>query len=100
MSDFEEPELPRTARLSDCDIKTLAETMRRVGPQPGDVYEHYKGGIYSIASRAIHKDTHTEYIVYRSNLLGMPWLQTLAEFEKIVTLDDGTRVPRFRRISK
>ena len=100
MSDFEEPERPRTARLSDVDIKTFASNMRRIGPQPGDVYEHYKGGIYSIVSRAIHKDTITEYIVYHSNLLGMPWLQTLAEFENIVTLDDGTRVPRFRRIQK
>lgn len=98
MSDFEEPELPRTARLSDCDIKQLAENMRRVGPQPKDVYEHYKGGIYSIVSRAMHKDTLTEYIVYHSNLLGMDWMQSLAEFEQIVTLDDGTRVPRFRRI--
>lgn len=100
MSDFEEPERPKTARLSDLEIKALKYNMQTTGPQPGDVYEHYKGGLYSIVGQCMHKDTRTFYVVYHSNLLGMNWLQPLSEFEAVVTLDDGTRVPRFRHHPK
>jgi hypothetical protein len=100
MSDFQEPERPPTARLSDVDIEGLVHNMRMVGPRSGEVYEHYTGGIYTIVCQCYHKDNHTLYIVYHSNMLGMDWLQTLDQFQAIVTLDDGMRVPRFRRHPK
>lgn len=100
MSDFDEPERPPTARMSDRDIRNLVYNMRIDGPRPGDVYEHYKGGLYSIVCQCMHKDSHTIYVVYHSNLLGMDWLQKQSEFQAIVTLDDGTRVPRFKRHPK
>jgi hypothetical protein len=65
-------------------------------PQPGQVFRHYKGGLYSIVTAAIKEDTHEVLIVYRSNAKGTPWARTLANFTEIVERD-GVSVQRFTR---
>jgi hypothetical protein len=68
-------------------------------PQPGQVFRHYKGGLYSIVTPAIKEDTHEIMVIYRSNAKGTTWARTLANFtETIEIIDrDGARVQRFTR---
>jgi hypothetical protein len=88
-------------RLSDDDLKDLAQRQATGGPQPGEVYRHYKGGIYSIVARAVKEDTLEPLVIYHSNKKGTNWARTLANFTELVPVHDeiGIRhVPRFTRL--
>jgi hypothetical protein len=83
--------------LSDDELKDLAQRQAAGGPQPGEVYRHYKGGIYSIVARSIQEDTLEPLVTYHSNLKGTNWTRTLANFTE--TVDWGGKPgPRFMRI--
>jgi hypothetical protein len=88
-------------RLTDDDLKDLAQRHAEGGPQPGEVYRHYKGGIYSIVARCIKEDTLEPLVIYHSNKKGTNWARTLANFTELVPVHDevGIRhVPRFTRL--
>lgn len=82
---------------NDAEIKALAQSQTTGGPQPGEVYRHYRGGIYSIVARALREDTLEPIVVYHSNLKGVNWERTVANFTETVEFDNQ-RVPRFERI--
>jgi hypothetical protein len=82
---------------SDDDLKDLAQKQATGGPQPGEVYRHYKGGIYSIVARAIKEDTLEPLVIYHSNLKQTNWARTLENFTEAVEVD-GKPCPRFARL--
>jgi hypothetical protein len=67
-------------------------------PHAGQVWEHYKGGIYSIVCRSIKEDTLESLVTYHSNLKGTNWTRTVENFEESVEMPDGRRRPRFLRV--
>jgi hypothetical protein len=74
-------------RLGDDDLKDLAQRQATGGPQPGEVYRHYRGGIYSIVARCIKEDTLEPLVVYHSNKEGTNWARTLADFTEVCDVE-------------
>ena len=68
-------------------------------PKPGRVYEHYKGGLYSIVAVAIREDTLVPVVIYQSNFYGTVVERTLENFQENV-LVDGVWGKRFQRSAR
>ena len=67
-------------------------------PQPG-LYRHYKGNEYCVHHLARHSETQEVMVVYQLMYGDRSfWLRPHAMFVESVTLDDGSRVPRFARV--
>ncbi len=67
----------------------------------GEVYRHYKGGLYVVVTTAIDEATLEQLVVYRSCERGTIWVRTMADFTfKLQDPDvfDET-IPRFTRIT-
>ena len=64
----------------------------------GQVYEHYKGGIYVVWAIAKVEATLEEVVVYMGQD-GQFWTRPVANFQEYVALGD-TEVPRFKRITE
>lgn len=96
-----------TNDASEGDAKD--EAQRRIAamaePREGQVFRHYKGGLYAVKSVSIMEDTLEILVTYTSNLKGGDTTRTLKNFTGPVTLvfphGDGScseRIePRFRR---
>ncbi len=61
------------------------------------LYQHYKGGVYTVIDVAKHSETLEEMVVYRSEHFGTLWVRPTAMFFEEVE-KDGQKVPRFRPI--
>lgn len=70
-------------------------------PEPG-LYEHYRGGCYTLLLVALLKEDESPQVVYvasqpvRSYLGGSPWVCPLSEWIEEVEWPDGSRGPRFK----
>ena len=60
------------------------------------IYEHYKGGIYVVLTLAQDTATDKPVVVYQSTLFGSIYTRPLDEFMEEVTLEDRTKVRRFK----
>lgn len=69
-------------RLKDCDVEV------------GQIYRHYKGGLYTVVAVGLKEDTLEPMVAYHSNAKGTTWVRTLANFREKVELDDGWSVVR------
>lgn len=90
------------------DSKDAAQAaLRKSGIERGQIYQHYKGGLYSIVDVGIKEDTMEPMVIYCSNLKGTTWIRTLADFTAIVTvggISNGREiytdtVSRFQRLT-
>lgn len=61
------------------------------------VYEHYKGGRYTIIGIGFHSETLEEYVVYKSQKNSKIWLRPKEMFNETVVVNND-RVPRFKLI--
>lgn len=92
--------------LTDDELKERAQDANTVGPRAGEIYRHYKGGLYVVTSRPLREDDLEPLVVYRSNARGTYWARTAVNFTEIVP--DGGRdkdgfpmgVPRFTRVEE
>lgn len=82
------------------DPKDEAQRQLTDDPAPDDVYEHYKGGFYTVLCQSIKEDTLERLVTYRSNRKRMIWTRTHANFFEAVRLEDGRTVPRFRKVDR
>lgn len=66
----------------------------------GDLFKHYKGGLYQIVTRAIHTETEEYMVVYQA-LYGefKVFVRPENMFFESVTDEDGKKVPRFERVT-
>ena len=65
------------------------------------LYQHYKGGIYVVYFTARHSETNEKLVVYRSyEPPRIVWTRPYDMFTSTVTREDGTVVPRFRKLSR
>lgn len=67
-------------------------------PVKDSVYEHYKGGLYTVEAVGLLEETGEPMVAYRSNSRGTTWFRTVKNFQEHVDLPDGHSLPRFRRI--
>ena len=73
-----------------------AQMARYEGPRPGDVYVHYKGGLYEIIARSIHEETFEQLVTYRSHEKNYVWTRTLANFTELVSGNQDPPEHRFK----
>lgn len=62
---------------------------------PGDVYGHYKGGVYEVITMATHTETQEQMVVYRSLVFGTIYVRPYSVWREA---KDGQ--PRFEKIPK
>ncbi len=62
----------------------------------GDVYQHYKGGLYVIIAVCLLEATKEHLIVYKSLINGVVWCRPKQEFTELVNVE-GNNVNRFKR---
>lgn len=65
--------------------------------KPGNIYRHYKGGIYEIVSIAKDSETLEQVIVYKNVTSGDYWVRPFAMFNEIIEVA-GRKVPRFELV--
>jgi hypothetical protein len=84
--------------MSDDKDKAQAE-LAACGIRPGQVYRHYKGGLYTIVTLGIKEDTLEPMVAYHSNAKDTTWVRTLANFSEQIAHPYGysKRIARFIR---
>lgn len=70
--------------------QALIEAASRGDLEPGAVFRHYKGGLYTIVCLSVKEDTLEPLVTYRSIERGSVWTRTLQNWSEYV---DG--LPRF-----
>lgn len=63
-------------------------------PQNGQIFRHYKGGMYEIVATGFLEDTEAPCVVYRSLEKDIVWVRTAKDFLESVE-HNGSVVPRF-----
>lgn len=66
-------------------------------PLPGEIWKHYKGGVYEILSMATHSETQESVVVYRSIPFGSVYVRPFSMWHENVKLETegGAPIPRF-----
>jgi len=71
----------------------------RSTPQPGEVWKHFKGGVYTIITRALHTETSTDMVVYARKQDNKTYARPLGMFMASVNRG-GRNVWRFERVDE
>jgi hypothetical protein len=67
--------------LSDDELKDIAQkAASNAGIEAGQVWRHYKGGLYVVVAVALKEDTLEPLVVYRSNKKGTVWARTFGDW--------------------
>jgi hypothetical protein len=84
--------------LSDYEV-AKQNLSRMAQPKRGQVYQHYKGGLYSVVSVSIKEDDLTPMVTYSSNMhqTEIDTTRTMEDFMKPVMWPNGFVAPRFQR---
>lgn len=77
-------------------IFELQRDLTNIGPSIGSLWKHYKGGIYRVIMKAIEaNEPYRIKIMYENKINGYIWEHSLDEWQKDITLEDGTIIKRF-----
>ncbi len=86
---------PSSDRVAAGDLQ---DTLQGLPIHVGEVYRHYKGGIYEIVAVAIQEQTLEPCVVYKSRDTAMVWVRAWDNWSEEVDVE-GERIPRFTRVS-
>jgi hypothetical protein len=69
-------------------------------PQPGEKWQHYKGGQYEIVCMCNHTDTNEVLVIYKSLSFGGFHARPFSEWHDVIGEDEQIKFPiyRFRKI--
>lgn len=81
-------------RLSISQIQAGWDDFDR--PKDGEVYTHYKGGLYEIVATGFLEDTEVPCVVYRSLKKDITWVRTAKNFLENIE-HNGNNRPRFEK---
>ena len=91
-----------TSPTNDPDRELIVKTAHwdaTCGPNYGSQWYHYKNNtLYEVVTCAVDEATLKPVVVYRENASGRVWTRPLANWSEVVTMDDGRKVFRFRRV--
>jgi hypothetical protein len=65
-------------------------------PADGDIYKHYKGGLFEIVATGFLEDSETPCVIYRSLEKKVVWVRTAKNFLEQVE-HDGQTTQRFSK---
>jgi hypothetical protein len=69
-------------------------------PQPGQVWQHYKGGHYEIVAMCNHTDTNEVLVIYKSLSFGGFHARPYSEWHDVIRdEDDFKEIKRFHKIT-
>lgn len=67
-------------------------------PEPEELYQHFKGGIYRIVAVGKHSETHETMVCYKSESLpNSVWFRPLSMWFEEVEYE-GKKVTRFTKV--
>ena len=66
-------------------------------PQDGQLFRHYKGGMYEIVATGFLEDSEAPCVIYRSLEKRIVWVRTAKNFLENIE-HDGVLQPRFAPI--
>ena len=69
--------------------------MSKYYPQPGEKWQHYKGGQYEIVAMCNHTDTNEELVIYRSLSFGGFHARPYSEWHDEVRIPKSDRSPSY-----
>lgn len=70
-------------------------------PQPGETWQHYRGGRYEILAVGLNEASHTPMVAYRCPESGLAWFLTLDNFtEQVSTPGLAGRAMVYHRFSR
>ena len=64
----------------------------------GNLYRHFKGGIYRLLHPCLDSETREARVVYQAEAGGQVWIRLKSDWEKLVEWPDGKMRPRFTNI--
>jgi hypothetical protein len=67
-------------------------------PQPGEKWQHYKGGQYEIVAMCNHTDTNEILVIYKSLSFGGFHARPYSEWHEVVKKDTFKEKYRFEKI--
>lgn len=67
-------------------------------PQPGEKWQHYKGGQYEIVCMCNHTDTNEVLVIYRSLSFGGFHARPFSEWHEQVRVPKSDRTPSYLSI--
>mgnify|MGYP000225480689 CR=1 FL=1 len=69
-------------------------------PQPGQIWQHYKGGQYEIIAMCNHTDTDETLVIYKSLSFGGFHARPYSEWNEVVNNESSlVAIKRFYEIS-
>lgn len=68
-------------------------------PRDGQVFQHYKGGLYEIVATGFLENTEEPCVVYRSLEKSIVWVRTAKNFLESVE-HNGVTTARFTKLDK
>jgi hypothetical protein len=74
-------------------------TEKMIYPMPGELWQHYKGGVYKVITLANHSETKEALVIYQSIPFGSIYARPLAMWHEPCETTDGTQ-PRFSRMQE
>mgnify|MGYP001594948520 CR=1 FL=1 len=78
------------------NVDELQASMLGNGPQRGEVYRHYKGGLYLVLGQCLREGDLKIEVVYKNLLTGSVWSRTLFDWNEMVLPNDSNEeVSRF-----
>lgn len=63
---------------------------------PLGVYEHYKGGLYTVFALSVQEESGEVLVHYYSHVKKTRWTRTWQNFGSVIFIPQGVSVPRFR----
>lgn len=77
-------------------LKIIQIEMQKKYPEPGKLYDHYKGGRYQVITLAKHSETGDDLVIYKSLHFGSIHARPLQMWFENVTNEQKQNVPRFQ----
>jgi hypothetical protein len=69
-------------------------------PQPGQIWQHYKGGQYEIIAMCNHTDTDETLVIYKSLSFGGFHARPYSEWHEVINNESSlVAIKRFSKIS-
>lgn len=70
-------------------------------PQPGELWRHWRGGLYRVVCLALNEGTHGECVVYADAAReGHCWVRPLWQWLQEITVPGGDRHQRFAKLTE